>query len=140
MAKIAFIGTGKMGHGMAARLIGAGHDLQIYNRTREKAVSLEKFGARLTDTPGQVATNVDVIFVMVGDDIASDAIWNGEGGVLTAELKPGTLAIECSTLSSDWVEQLSETLSARGLLYLDCPVTGIPPQAAAGELTLLIGG
>jgi len=140
MSKIAFIGTGNMGLAMATRLLGAGHDLQIYNRTRDKAAPLEKMGAVLMNTPAEAAADVDVIFAMLGDDKASDTIWNGANGVLTADLKPGTLAIECSTLSHEWVAKLSKTLISRGLLYLDCPVTGMPPQAAAGELTLLIGG
>ncbi|OUR78080.1 dehydrogenase [Alphaproteobacteria bacterium 46_93_T64] len=140
MATIAFIGTGNMGTGMAARLICAGHDLKIYNRTKEKAVPLEELGAVLVDTPALAAVGADVIFAMVGDDNASDVIWNGENGVLSADIKPGTLAIECSTLSYDWVKELSNTVQAKGLSYLDCPVTGMPPQAAAGELTLLIGG
>lgn len=139
MATIAFLGTGNMGSGMASQLLKAGHELKVYNRTREKAAPLEKAGATLTDTPAKAVENADVIFSMVGNDVASNAIWNGEGGVLNGNYKHGAIAIECSTLSYTWTGQLSKILQDKGFLYLDCPVTGLPTAAAAGELTLLIG-
>ncbi len=140
MAKIAFLGTGNMGFGMAERLIAAGHQLHIYNRTASKTAPLVRQGAILASSPREASENVDVIFAMVGDDTASDIIWNGDGGVLSGPVKAGTLAIECSTLSHDWVKVLSKSLQRHGFDYLDCPVTGLPTAAAAGELTLLIGG
>lgn len=140
MANIAFLGTGNMGIGMASQLIKAGHLLTVYNRTSSKTDPLVKMGAILAKTPAQAAQNAQVIFVMVGDDLASDAIWNGKNGVLSGKIAQGTLAIECSTLSYDWVQALSKHLIAKGISYLDCPVTGLPTAAAKGELTLLIGG
>ena len=140
MATIAFIGTGNMGSGMASRLLEAGHELQIYNRTKEKARPLADKGASLTDSPAEAAQGADAIFVMVGDDNASRTIWTGENGILSGNLKTGALAIECSTLSYNWVLELAGIISEKGLDYLDCPVTGLPTAAAAGELTLLIGG
>jgi len=140
MAKAAFIGTGNMGVEMAARLINAGHDLRVFNRTAAKAAPLEKAGAYVASSPADAVQGAQAIFVMVGDDAASDKVWNGETGILTAELTPDVIAIECSTLSYDWVQTLSRTVEAKGLSYLDCPVTGVPAQAAVGDLTLLIGG
>jgi 3-hydroxyisobutyrate dehydrogenase len=76
---------------------------------------------------------------MVADDPASRAIWLGSDGVLAANLAPGAFAIECSTLSYNWVMELSAAAAAQGLRYLDAPVTGLPDTAAAGGLTLLVG-
>ena len=139
MATIAFLGTGNMGSGMASQLLKAGHQLKVYNRTREKAAPLQKEGALLVDTPAEAAENADAIFSMVGNDVASNAIWNGEDGVLSGHYKQGAIAIECSTLSYNWVGELSSILQDKGLDYIDCPVTGLPTAAAAGELTLLMG-
>ena len=76
---------------------------------------------------------------MVSDDAASRALWLGEEGVLSADLAAGVLAIECSTLSYEWVMELARTVTGRGLRYIDCPVTGLPASAADGSLTLLVG-
>jgi 3-hydroxyisobutyrate dehydrogenase len=76
---------------------------------------------------------------MVTDDQASRAIWYGTTGALAAHFAPGALAIECSTLSHDWVLELSAAATRHGLRYIDAPVTGLPDAAAAGELTLLLG-
>ena len=77
---------------------------------------------------------------MVSDDDASRSVWLGADGVLAADLDPGVLAVECSTLSHGWVLELADAVRDRGLRYLDCPVTGLPDAAAAGSLTLLVGG
>ncbi len=129
-----------MGTGMAGQLIDAGHYVHVYNRTHERAMPLVNRGATLANSPAIAAKDADAIFVMVGDDIASKAIWMGPEGVLSANIKPGTLAIECSTLSHDWVEELSVAAKTSGLDYLDCPVTGLPDAAASGQLTLFLGG
>jgi 3-hydroxyisobutyrate dehydrogenase len=139
MASIAFLGVGNMGAGMAARLIGAGHELTLYNRTPAKAMALAVRGAKVAATPKEAAQGVDAVFAMVGDDEASAAVWLGENGALAAQAAADAFAIECSTLSYDWVSKLSAAARQRGWRYIDCPVTGIPAQAAAGGLTLLIG-
>ena len=139
MAKIAFLGVGNMGAGMAARLIGAGHKLTLYNRTPAKAEALAQRGAKVTTTPKEAAQGADAVFAMVGDDQASAAVWLGDDGALAATAAANAFAIECSTLSHDWVSELSAAARKRGWRYIDSPVTGIPSQAAAGELTLLVG-
>lgn len=139
MAIIAFLGTGNMGRGMAARLLGAGHRVSVYNRSREKALPLVEIGARLAETPRAAAEGAEAVFAMVGDDEASRAVWTGPRGALAADLPPGALAIECSTLSHDWVLALAGEARAKGLHYVDAPVTGLPDAAAAGTLTLLVG-
>ena len=140
MARIGFLGTGNMGTGMAARLLEAGHTLRVYNRTPTKAAPLIEKGALLTDTPRQAGEGVDAIIAMVGDDMASRAVWLGDEGALAAASGSKPVIIECSTLSHDWVMELSGIVMASGLSYLDCPVTGFPETAAAGELTLFLGG
>ena len=137
--KVAFIGLGKMGAGMAARLHGAGHQVSIYNRTPSKADSLVALGARLARSPSDACREADAVFCMVSDDAASRAMWVGEESVLAADLGPRVLCVECSTLSHEWVMELASRVADRGLRYLDCPVTGLPPDAAAGSLTLLVG-
>ena len=137
--KVAFIGLGKMGAGMAGRLLGAGHQVSVYNRTPSKAEALVALGARLARNPADACHDVYAVVCMVSDDEASRGVWLGEDGILTADLQQGGLCIECSTLSHEWVMELASRVAGRGWHYIDCPVTGLPPDAAAGALTLLVG-
>ena len=139
MTTVALIGLGRMGTGMAAGLLAAGHALQLYNRTAARAHLLERLGARVFATPAQACAGADAIISMVSDDTASQAIWCGPDGVLAASLRPAALAIECSTLSHAWVVDLAARAKSYGLRYIDAPVTGLPEDAAAGALTLLVG-
>ena len=139
MTRVAMIGLGRMGSGMAARLLAAGHELVVANRTPERAAGLVAAGALLAATPAEAAAGAQAVIVMVSDDEASRAVWQGPDGVLAARLVAGALAIECSTVSSDRVRELAEATAAAGLRYVDCPVTGLPDAAAAGRLTLLVG-
>ncbi len=139
MAKVAFLGLGNMGIGMAGRLLFAGHNVTLWNRTRSRGDALEADGAAIADTPRAAAEGADAVFVMVGDDVASRAVWLGDDGILAADLSEGAFAVECSTLSREWVMDLCERATARGLRYIDAPVTGLPPAAGAGELVLLVG-
>ena len=140
MARIAFVGLGNMGLGMAARLIETGHQLSVYNRTASRAEALVRQGAQLFDSPKRACQGVDAVISMVADDSASRAVWLGMDGILAAaNFAKNGFAIECSTLSHDWVAELSSLCGARGLRYLDAPVTGLPDVATAGALTLLVG-
>jgi 3-hydroxyisobutyrate dehydrogenase len=138
MARIAFCGLGLMGSGMVSSLLCARHEVSIWNRSPDKAASLVEAGASLADSPQSAATNAAAAFSMVSDDDASRAVWLGPAGMLEA-LDPGSLVIECSTLSHTWVMELSKAAAEKGLRFLDCPVTGLPAAAARGELTLLLG-
>jgi 3-hydroxyisobutyrate dehydrogenase len=138
MLTVAFLGLGKMGIGMAARVLAAGHTLHVYNRTTGRASALVQRGARLFPTPREACAGADAIISMVADDAASQTLWCGPDGVL-ASPAPGVLAIECSTLSRAWVMELAAQAASRGLRYIDGPVTGLPDAAAAGDLTLLVG-
>jgi 3-hydroxyisobutyrate dehydrogenase len=139
MANVAFIGTGGMGQGMAFNLLKAGHDLTVCNRTVTKTRPLTDAGATLALTPRQAATNAQVIISMVGDDTASRGVWLGSDGVLAGQPKPGTLAIESTTLSLGWVRELEGVLTAAGMRFIDSPVTGGRQRAEEGTLTLLVG-
>lgn len=137
--RVALIGLGLMGAGMAGRLLGANFPLTIYNRNREKAAPFEKAGAFLAASPREAASRADVVIAIVSDDAASRSIWLAENGAL-AGAAPGTVLVESSTLSVDWVKELAAAAAVRRCDLLDAPVTGSKPQAAAGELLFLVGG
>ena len=139
MASIAFLGTGNMGAGMAARLLAAGHAVTVYNRTVEKTEPLAQAGAKVAATPREAAQGAEAVFAMVGDDESARAVWMGEDGALAATTAANALAIECSTLSHDWVLAFAPQAEAAGCRFIDCPVTGRPGNAAEGELMLLVG-
>jgi 3-hydroxyisobutyrate dehydrogenase len=139
MARIAFLGLGRMGTGMAGRLLTQGHDLALYNRTPAKARALVERGARLCASPREACKGADAIVAMVSDDVASRAVWLGPDGALAGHLKAGALTIECSTLSHAWSVGLAGLSAALGYRHIDAPVTGLPDSAAEGTLTLLVG-
>ncbi|MGV8908841.1 MAG: NAD(P)-dependent oxidoreductase [Propionicimonas sp.] len=138
MARVAMIGLGRMGSGMAGRLLAAGHEVVVANRTPQRAAALVAAGAVLAPSPADAAAGAAAVIAMVSDDEASRAVWQGPDGAL-AGLERGALAIECSTLSVDWVSELATAAGDAGLRYVDAPVTGLPEAAAAGDLTLLVG-
>jgi 3-hydroxyisobutyrate dehydrogenase len=138
MARVAFIGLGRMGHGMAARYLDAGFTVSVWNRSKAKAEDLIASGARWATSPEDAAIDADAVVTMVADDQASRAVWLAKNGAATT-MKTGTLAIECSTVSYQHALDLSRDLRNRGLVYIDSPVTGLPDAAAAGKLTLLVG-
>jgi 3-hydroxyisobutyrate dehydrogenase len=137
--RIAFFGLGTMGGGMARRLMAAGYRLTVYNRSRDKAEPFARDGAEIAATPREAAANAGLVISMVADDHASRGIWLGEDGAL-AGAQPGTILIESSTLSVEWIRELAQKALAAGCDLLDAPVTGSRPQAAAGELSFLVGG
>jgi 3-hydroxyisobutyrate dehydrogenase len=138
MQSVAFIGLGRMGHGMAGRYLDAGFKVAVWNRSKAKAEDLIARGARWAASPRDAAVDADAVITMVADDEASRAVWLGQDGA-AASLKAGALAIECSTVSHAHALDMARELRSRGLIYIDCPVTGLPEAAAAGKLTLLVG-
>ncbi|WP_040808298.1 NAD(P)-dependent oxidoreductase [Nocardia concava] len=139
MATIAFLGLGRMGAGMAGRLVAAGHEVTVFNRSPEKAGELVTAGATFAATPREAVRGAEAIFAMVADDDASRAAWLGEDGALAGEYTANAFAVEFSTISRPWVLELAKQATAHGLRYLDSPVTGLPDAAAAGELILFVG-
>src|SRR6266581_4466106 len=138
MAHVAFIGLGRMGHGMACRYLDSGFSVAVWNRSKSKAEDLIARGARCASSPADAAEGADAIVTMVADDEASRAVWLGKDGA-AATAKAGTLAIECSTVSYRHALDLARELRGRDLVYIDSPVTGLPDAAANGKLTLLVG-
>ena len=128
-----------MGSGMASRLLAAGHDLRVYNRTAEKMQPLVEAGATACASPAEAAAGADAVFAMLADDAASKVVWLGPEGVVAGGPAEGALVIECSTLSAAWVAELSADLEGKGFTYVDCPVTGYPHMAADGTMTLFVG-
>ncbi|MCA1399901.1 NAD(P)-dependent oxidoreductase [Bradyrhizobium sp. BRP56] len=138
MPRVAFIGLGRMGHGMAGRYLDAGFTVAVWNRSKAKAADLIARGALWATSPEDAAIDADAVVTMVADDEASRAVWLTKDGA-AANMKAGTLAIECSTVSYQHTVEMARELQSRGLVYIDCPVTGLPEAAAAGKLTLLVG-
>jgi len=138
MTKVAFIGLGRMGHGMAGRYLDTGFSVAVWNRSKAKAEDLIARGARWAASPSDAADGADAVVTMVADDAASRAVWLGNDGA-AAKMKSGALAIECSTVSYQHALDLSRELRSRGFVYVDSPVTVLPDAAAAGKLTLLVG-
>ena len=139
MKKIAFLGLGVMGSGMTARLLGAGFPVTVWNRSPARTDAVRGKGATVAASPRDAAAGADLVMAMVADDDASRAVWTGDTGALQG-LRPGAVAIECSTLSPHWVAELAELVEERGGAFLDAPVTGSKPQAAGGEVLFLVGG
>lgn len=127
-----------MGRAMAARLIGAGHEVRVWNRTPGRADGLLALGATEAATPSAAALGADAVVSMVADDAASTCCWLAQDGALSA-LQPGALMIECSTISHEHAGRLAKAAAACGCAYLDCPVNGPPTAAEAGDLVLLVG-
>src|SRR6185312_15150871 len=138
MSRVAFIGLGRMGHGMAGRYLDTGFVVAVFNRSKAKAQDLIARGARWAASPAEAAGGADAVVTMVADDEASRSVWLGENGA-AAKMKAGSLAIECSTVSHQHALDMARELRERGLAYIDCPVTGLPQAAAEGKLTLLVG-
>ena len=140
MTRIAVLGLGAMGSRMAARLLAAGHEVSVYNRTPERGAELEARGARLAATPREAGVGAEVVIAMLRDDAASRAVWlDPETGAL-AGLGEGALAIESSTLTPGWVRDLAPVVAEAGGRFLEAPVAGSRPQAEAGQLIHFLGG
>jgi 3-hydroxyisobutyrate dehydrogenase len=139
MERIAVLGLGIMGGGMAVNWLRKGYPTVVYNRTRAKAEALIGEGAIIAATPAEAARDADFIISMVAEDNASREVWLGRDGAL-AVAKPGAILIESSTLTPDWVRELASAAAAKGCGFLDAPVTGSKQAAEEGQLTFLVGG
>ena len=137
--RVAILGVGLMGGGMAGRLLAAAFPLSIYNRNPAKAAFFVDAGAFLASSPREAAARSEIVISMVADDGASRDMWLGENGAL-AGAAPGTVVIESSTLTVGWVKQLAAAAVGHDCELLDAPVTGSRSHAASGELLFLVGG
>ena len=137
--RVAILGLGIMGGGMANRLLSNGFTVAVYNRNPEKAAALASAGALAAGTPREAASRADVVIGMVADDIASRNVWLGDNGALAGAAR-GSVLIESSTLTVAWVKELAAAAMQRGCEFLDAPVTGTKPHASSGELLFMVGG
>ncbi|ADU14114.1 NAD(P)-dependent oxidoreductase [Asticcacaulis excentricus] len=135
---IAFLGLGIMGAAMAQRLIDAGYALRVYNRNRSRSSTFKRH-ARIADSPREAADGAQIVISMVTDDDASRAVWMGPAGALV-HLRPGTICLETSTLSPDWIREWAKAVTAAGGIPVDAPVTGTKSHAEAGQLVFVLGG
>ena len=137
--RLGFIGIGNMGSRMAKRLLDHGYQLVAYNRSREAAAALTKYGATVADSIAELAGEADVILSSLANDEAVKSIYTDPKGVF-AHLRRGSAVIEMSTVLPATSRQLYELSSKAGVKCLDSPVSGSTPSAEGGTLTLFCGG
>src|SRR4051794_29375343 len=137
--KVAVLGLGIMGAGMARQLVAKGFDVTVWNRGAAKTSALAAVGARIAATPAAAASGADLVLAMLANDEASRAVWLGSEGAL-GTMRTDAVAIESSTLTVDWIRELAAAAKARGVGFLDAPVTGSKAQAESGALSFLVGG
>ncbi|WP_315760708.1 NAD(P)-dependent oxidoreductase [Sphingomonas sp. Y38-1Y] len=137
--KVAVLGLGLMGAGMARKLVEAGLEVAVWNRNPAKSEPLGQAGARVAATPADAARGADLVVAMLANDDASREVWLGPDGALGA-MEPGSIAVEASTLTHDWIVELASEATARDVSLLDAPVTGSRQQAEEGALRFLVGG
>ncbi len=136
---IGWIGCGRMGTAMARRLIDAGYDVSVTNRTRAKAEVLGALGATVVDHPRDLA-GCDIVFVMVSANADLVEVTIGPDGVLSDELAAPRVVVDCSTVSSETSATVREACAVRGADFLAAPVSGNPKVVASGKLTLAVSG
>jgi 2-hydroxy-3-oxopropionate reductase len=135
---VAFLGTGLMGAPMAARLLAAGFQVTVWNRSSEKAQPLVSHGARVAETPSAAVADADAAVTMLSDGPAVDDLV-GRQGVADA-LPYGALFVDCSSIPPATARRHAQQLAARGLGYLDAPVSGGPSGAESATLAIMAGG
>ena len=137
--RIGFLGLGKMGAPMAQRLIAAGHELAVWNRTEGRTDPLAREGAVVAGTPAEAELGADAVITMLFDDHAHEEVLFGPNGLMDA-LTPDTLHISCSTISVALSERLTREHAKRGIPFVAAPVFGRPNVAEAGKLWIVVAG
>jgi 3-hydroxyisobutyrate dehydrogenase len=136
---IGFMGLGIMGLSMARRLIEAGHPVTVYNRTASRAEPLVKLGARQAPTPKACAEGNEIVIAIVTDSPDVEAVFLGPEGAVHG-VRKGALFIDMSTIAPETARKVGTALKARGIGFLDAPVTGGDIGAREGTLSILVGG
>lgn len=137
--KIGFLGTGIMGSRMAHNLIANNYHLIVYNRTKDKAVSLIDAGAEWADSPSAAGKDSDIVFTMLSNPEAVKETVLGKNGFLEV-MKKNSLWIDCSTVNPAFTREMSSEAEKRGIRFMDAPVAGTKQPAEKGELVFLVGG
>src|SRR3954466_9837926 len=137
--RLGWVGAGRMGFALASRLLAAGHDVAVYNRTRAKAAPLGEVGGTIVESPADLADR-DIVFTMVGGDRDFQQVVLGDGGVLSrSDVAPRILA-DSTTISPGASQVVRDAAAARGTAVLAAPVSGNPKVVAAGKLTVVASG
>ena len=134
--KLGIAGIGRMGAAIAARLIEAGHDVTVWNRTPEKAKAVT--GAKIAASPTELAQNSEVVISILTDAAALDAVYNGDAGLLRGDVA-GKLFIDMSTVLPAAEVALAGTVRGKGAAFVECPVGGSTGPARQGKLIGLMG-
>ena len=137
-AIIAFLGTGLMGAPMARRLLAAGHEVVVWNRTAAKAQALAGDGARVAANPAEAVAGADIVITIVSDGAAVTDLYFAQGAVEAAQ--PGAIFIDMSSIQPSVARDLAARLGEAGLHAIDAPVSGGTPGAEAGTLAIMAGG
>jgi 3-hydroxyisobutyrate dehydrogenase-like beta-hydroxyacid dehydrogenase len=136
--RVGWIGTGRMGHAMVERLLAAGHDVHVWNRTRSKAADLAALGASIVDTIAELA-DCDIVFTVVSADEDLAEVTLGDAGLLRQSKAPGYL-VDCSTVSAQTSEEIRAAAAERGTYLLAAPVSGNAKVVRAGLLSIVVSG
>jgi 3-hydroxyisobutyrate dehydrogenase-like beta-hydroxyacid dehydrogenase len=135
---LGWLGTGRMGEAMAGRLVDAGHDVTVWNRTRAKTEALVDRGARVGDTISDLATR-DVVFIMVSTPRDLEEVLTGPGGLLVGAIRP-KVVVDCSTVDVATSARMRTTSQEKGVSFLAAPISGNPHVVAEGESVLMASG
>jgi 3-hydroxyisobutyrate dehydrogenase len=135
---IAFLGTGRMGAPMAANLARAGFGVRVWNRTISRAEALTADGAVVASSPAQAVQGAAIVITMLTDGPATEQAATGPDGLLAAG--PGTIWVQMATVGAEWTARLADIADARGIVFVDAPVSGSEGPAQAGELVILASG
>ncbi|WP_273203149.1 3-hydroxyisobutyrate dehydrogenase [Marinobacter subterrani] len=139
MAKITFIGLGNMGGPMASNLVKAGHDVTVFDLSKDAVSALVSEGAKTADTAHEAANGAECVITMLPAGQHVEAVYLGDDGLL-ARLPAGTLVIDSSTIAPETARGVAEVARAKGIPFLDAPVSGGVGGAKAGTLTFICGG
>ena len=137
--KVAFIGLGTMGAPMATRLVEAGFDVTVHNRTREREEGVAAAGATRAASPREAAAGADVVITMVSDTPDVEAVVLGEEGAIHG-MKEGSVLVDMSTISPEVTRDVAAKLEEKGCDMLDAPVSGGSEGAEKGTLSIMVGG
>ncbi len=140
MSTVAFLGLGRMGAPMAANLLAAGQDVTVWNRSRGVAEAFVRdHGGDVADTPAEAAGTADFVVSMLANDEVVTAVHTGAAGTLGA-VRPSAVVLDMSTVTTATSARLAAAVRKVGASFLDAPVSGSVAAAAAGELTIMVGG
>ena len=137
--RIGWVGCGRMGSAMATRLVVAGHDVSVTNRTRAKAEVLGELGATVVDRPRDLA-NCNIVFIMVSGNADLEEVTSGGDGLLSDPTNAPKIVVDCSTVSSETSANVRAACAERGSSFLAAPVSGNPKVVSSGQLTLAVSG